>query len=135
MTQYGSVSGPVCVQFRQSTSRGRCTHYNGALPDCGLGKSSKLLSSHLQHRGVKNCVCMCVSVIVLSFNPLQHSESWKLLPDIHKQWPRKTMKTRCLGSFHPHPMSPCATACKAFASSTHPFSSSNIRHRPRCGFM
>lgn len=68
------------------------------------GKSCSLL--HLQPSAMErstNCVyvpimCMCVSVIILSFDLLQHTESWKLLPDIHKQWPRKTMQTRCLGS-------------------------------------
>lgn len=59
-------------------------------------------SNHLQWREVQTvCVpimCKCVSVIILNFDPLQHTENWKLLPDIHKQWPRKTMQTRCLGS-------------------------------------
>ena len=41
---------------------------------------------------------MCVYVRVLSFKPRQHTKSWKLQPDIHKQWPHKTMQTRCLGS-------------------------------------
>lgn len=82
-------------------------------PDCSFeggggeedGRAvSHSISNHLQWRGahtVRVCVCkyMRISVTVLSFNPLQHAESWKLLPDIHKQWPRKTMQTRCLGSF------------------------------------
>lgn len=75
-----------------------------ALRGSGGGAVNHSISNHLQWRGahtVRVCVCKYtrISVTVLSFNPLQHAESWKLLPDIHKQWPSKTMQTRCLGSF------------------------------------
>lgn len=76
----------------------------------------KLLSKPLQHIRAAQVVCvnMSVSVIVLSLNPLQLTESWKLLRDIRKQWPHKTMQTRSLGTF---PMSPLCN--KLLTSSTH----------------
>lgn len=99
--QSGLGNGTMWVQFTRLTRRGRSTHCNGAFPDCGFGEiyCPTLCNTEI----VYVCVCaqpyMCVCVIVLSFNPLHHAESWKLLRDIRKQWPCKTMQTRCLGSF------------------------------------
>lgn len=42
MTQFGSVNGDVWVQFRQSASRERYTHYNGVHPDCSFEGGGKL---------------------------------------------------------------------------------------------
>lgn len=112
-TLYGSITGDMWAQFTHSASREQYTHYISSLPRLQLwgggglgggGAVSHSISNHLQWRGahtVRVCVCkyMRISVTVLSLNPLQHAESWKPLPDIHKQWRRKTMQTRCLGSF------------------------------------
>lgn len=52
-------------------------------------------------------------------------------------WHSQTMATQDNANKMPGiiSLSPCATACKAYASSTLTPSSSSIRHRPRCGFM
>lgn len=129
----------VWVQFTGSASRERCTHYNEAPPECGFGgRAVRHFPSICSGEELKLYVCpctivhVCTSVLALSFNPLQHTESWKLLPDIHKQWPRKTMQTRCLGSF---PCPHVQQLAKLLLPPPTPFSSSSIRHRPRCGFM
>lgn len=126
------------MQFTQSTRRGRYTPWNNA----PLGPNSwciHFLCNSLVE--LKLCVCalewvsVCTSILQ-SFRPLQHSESWKLQPDIHKQWPHKTMQTRCLGSFPCPRVQQLAELFFFFFTLLHPpLPSSNIRRRPRCGFM
>lgn len=137
MTQYGSISGAVWVQFTQTASRGRCTHYNGAFPDCGFG--GKLWAT-LQPSAMErswNCVCvyvcaqLCECVCVCMRTPahvcichgaeLQPSPAqWELEA---AAWHSQTMATQDNANKMPGIISPspCATACKAFASSAHPF--------------